>query len=105
MQDKAEQVKLHIRDGQKHAYSMFLVPRESTLVKRILEEEGVLGEVTISSFNMQFIPLSDDVVSLENENAFKEIWAVSSGVFAAVVQVLIQSRMETSRSYMTLLRH
>lgn len=74
--NKTEQIKLHIRDGHKHTYCIFLVPRESTLIKRILEEEGVLGEVTISSFIMQFIPLSDDVVSLENENAFKEIWAV-----------------------------
>jgi hypothetical protein len=79
--NKIEQIKTHARDGQKHTYSIFLVPRESTLVKRILEEEGVLGEVSISSFNMQFIPLSDDVVSLENENAFKEIWAVSGNTW------------------------
>lgn len=45
---------------------------------RVLEEEGVLGEVTVSAFNMQFIPIADDVVSLEHESAFKEIWVVSS---------------------------
>jgi vacuolar protein sorting-associated protein 33A len=53
------------------------VPRVSTLVSRILEEEGVLGEVTLSSFNLQFIPLADDVISLEHDNAFKELWVVS----------------------------
>jgi hypothetical protein len=46
------------------------------LVSRILEEEGVLGEVKIASYNLQFIPLAEDVVSLENDNAFKEIWVV-----------------------------
>jgi hypothetical protein len=40
----------------------------------VLEEEGVLGDVTISSYNLQFIPIADDVVSLENSEAFKEIW-------------------------------
>lgn len=50
----------------------------STLVSQILEEEGVLGEVTISAYNLQFIPIAEDVVSLENDTAFKEIWVVSS---------------------------
>lgn len=36
----------------------------------------MLGEVNISSYNLQFIPLAEDVVSLENDNAFKEIWVV-----------------------------
>jgi hypothetical protein len=45
-------------------------------VTRILEEEGVLGDVTISSYNLQFIPLAEDVISLEYDNAFKEIWVV-----------------------------
>jgi hypothetical protein len=43
----------------------------------VLEEEGVLGDVTISHYNLQFIPIADDVVSLENSEAFKEIWVVS----------------------------
>jgi len=50
------------------------VPRTSALITRVLEEEGVLGDVTISSYNLQFIPIADDVVSLENGDAFKEIW-------------------------------
>jgi hypothetical protein len=52
------------------------VPRTSTLVSRILEEEGILGDITISSYNLQFIPIADDVISLENDNAFKDIWVV-----------------------------
>jgi hypothetical protein len=41
-----------------------------------LEEEGVLGEVTLASYNLQFIPLAEDVISLEHDDAFKEIWVV-----------------------------
>jgi len=71
-----EQVKAHIRESQKHRYTLFLVPRISTLVSRILEEEGILGDITISSYNLQFIPIANDVISLENDSAFKEIWVV-----------------------------
>ncbi|KAJ7110320.1 Sec1-like protein [Mycena crocata] len=70
----ADQIKRHGKDAQKHTYTLLLVPRVSTLVSRILEEEGVLGDVRISSYNLQFIPIADDVVSLENDNAFKEVW-------------------------------
>ncbi|TDL28150.1 Sec1-like protein [Rickenella mellea] len=70
----ADQVKRLTQDSQKHTFMLMLVPRTSTLVSRILEEEGVLGDITVSSFSLQLIPLEDDVISLENDNAFKEIW-------------------------------
>ena len=71
-----DQIKQLLRSGQRRTYTLFLVPRTSSLVTRILEEEGILGEVFVSSFNLQFIPLEEDVLSLENDNAFKEVWAV-----------------------------
>ncbi|KAG8897028.1 hypothetical protein FRB99_008504, partial [Tulasnella sp. 403] len=40
----------------------------------VLEEEGVFGELTISSYKLEFIPLEDDLVSLEWETTFKEIF-------------------------------
>ncbi|KAF9245690.1 Sec1-like protein [Melanogaster broomeanus] len=70
----ADQIKTHSKESVKYRYTLFLVPRTSTLVSRILEEEGVLGDVTVSSYNLQFIPIAEDVVSLENDNAFKELW-------------------------------
>ncbi|KAF9469737.1 ATP binding protein [Collybia nuda] len=70
----ADQIKGHIRESRKHTYTLLLVPRVSTLVTQILEEEGVLGDITISAFNLQFIPLAEDVISLEYESAFKDIW-------------------------------
>jgi vacuolar protein sorting-associated protein 33A len=70
------QIKSHAAESQKHTYTLLLVPRTSTLITRVLEEEGVLGDVTISSYNLQFIPIADDVISLENSETFKEIWVV-----------------------------
>ncbi|KAI6163733.1 Sec1-like protein [Pisolithus thermaeus] len=70
----ADQIKRHTSGSLKHMYTLFLVPRTSTLVSRILEEEGVLGDVTISSYNLQFIPIAEDVISLEYDGAFKELW-------------------------------
>jgi vacuolar protein sorting-associated protein 33A len=75
---RLEQIKRHAIESKKHTYTLLLIPRTSTLVTRVLEEEGVLGDVTISSYNLQFIPIADDVISLENDSAFKEIWVVRS---------------------------
>ncbi|THV06595.1 Sec1-like protein [Dendrothele bispora CBS 962.96] len=70
----ADHIKRHAKESSKHNYTLFLVPRLSSLVSKLLEEEGVLGDVTISAYNLQFIPIAEDVVSLECESAFKEIW-------------------------------
>ncbi|KAJ2923947.1 hypothetical protein H1R20_g13151, partial [Candolleomyces eurysporus] len=70
----ADQIKRHAKEAKKHTYTVLLTPRVSTLVSRILEEEGVLGDVTLTAFNLEFIPLAEDVISLEYEHAFKELW-------------------------------
>ena len=72
-----DHIKRHAKELRKHNYTLLLVPRISTLVSSILEEEGVLGDVTISSYNLQFIPIAEDVISLEYENAMRELWVVS----------------------------
>ncbi|KAF9567845.1 Sec1-like protein [Agrocybe pediades] len=70
----ADHIKRHAKESRKHNYTLLLVPRVSTLVSRILEEEGVLGDVTISAYNLQFIPIANDVISLEHENTLRELW-------------------------------
>lgn len=95
----ADQIKRHAKESQNHTYTLLLVPRISTLVSRILEEEGVLGDVRISSYNLQFIPIADDVISLENDNAFKEIWVVRPKVHALSQQTLMNPRTETRPSF------
>jgi len=74
----ADQIKRHGRENRQHTYTLLLVPRVSAVVSRVLEDEGVLGDVTIAVYDLQFIPIAEDVISLENDSAFKEIWVVSS---------------------------
>lgn len=76
-----DHIKRHAKESRKHNYTILLVPRVSTLVSRILEEEGVLGDVTIASYNLQFIPIAEDVISLEHENALRELWVVSEDMY------------------------
>ncbi len=40
----------------------------------ILEEHGTLGEATISDFPLYFIPLEQDLLSLELDNGFSELY-------------------------------
>ncbi|KAH7338863.1 Sec1-like protein [Rhizoctonia solani] len=70
----AEQIKQHTTENIQHNYTLMLVPRRTVLCDKILEEEGVFGEITISEFPLEFIPLEDDLISLEWENTFKEIY-------------------------------
>jgi len=60
-----------------HTYTLVLVPRRTTLCDRILEEQGVLGDLTITSYNLEFIPLEDDLLSLEMDNVWRELYLVS----------------------------
>ncbi|KAK2461469.1 hypothetical protein APHAL10511_005932 [Amanita phalloides] len=72
----AGHIKDHTKDSRKFVYTLLLVPRVSTLVSQILEEEGVLGGVNINSYGLHFIPLAPDVISLEDDRAFRDIWVV-----------------------------
>ena len=80
-----EHIKSHAKESRKHVYTLLLVPRVSTLVSRILEEEGVLGDVIISAYNLQFIPIAEDVISLEHEHALRELWVVSKGIHDSLI--------------------
>ena len=39
----------------------------------ILEEHGVLGEANITELAMQFVPLDQDLLSLELEDSFNDL--------------------------------
>jgi hypothetical protein len=91
----ADQVKRSAQQSQRHSYTLLLVPRVSTLVTRILEEEGVLGDVTLSAYNLQFIPLAEDVISLENDSAFREIWVVGVQVMVFELSLTHSFRYRT----------
>ncbi|KAF8336635.1 Sec1-like protein [Cantharellus anzutake] len=70
----ADQIKQSNASSTSHSYNIVLVPRRTVLCDRILEEEGVLGEVNISSYKLEFIPLEDDLISLELDRVWREIY-------------------------------
>ncbi|KAF8314011.1 Sec1-like protein [Clavulina sp. PMI_390] len=69
----ADQIKQTNNSSSSHSYTLILVPRRTTLCDRILEEEGVLGDLTITSYKLEFIPLEDDLLSLELDNVWREL--------------------------------
>lgn len=44
--------------------------------EKILEEKGVYGDVRIGEYHLDMIPFDDDVLSLELEGAYREIFLV-----------------------------
>lgn len=43
---------------------------------KILEDEGVLGDVNVSELPLFFLPLEDDMLSLELDGAFNDLYLV-----------------------------
>ncbi|KAE9392933.1 Sec1-like protein [Gymnopus androsaceus JB14] len=57
----ADHIKRHAKQSLNHNYTLVLVPRLSSLISRLLEEEGVLGDINITAYNLQFLPVAEDV--------------------------------------------
>ena len=69
----------HIRTHSKTTkleYTICFVPRRTLICERLLEEEGVYGDVTIREYHLDIISLEDDLLSLELENSFREVFVV-----------------------------
>ncbi|KAJ3319480.1 hypothetical protein HDV06_006290 [Boothiomyces sp. JEL0866] len=67
-------VKSNSKSKNKIDYSIYFVPRRTLLCDTFLEQEGVKGDVSIGEFHMDIIPLEDNVLSLEMEDSFKELY-------------------------------
>jgi hypothetical protein len=44
---------------------------------QLLEEAGVLGEASVGEWPLFFVPLADDILSLELDNAVEDMYLVS----------------------------
>eukprot|EP00158_Paraphelidium_tribonemae_P006625 Partr_v1_DN27909_c2_g1_i2_m11004 putative Vacuolar Protein len=69
----------HIRTIRKRSkqvlFNLSFVPRRSILCERALEEEGVLGDITIGEYHMDIVPLDSDVFSFEMESVFHDLYS------------------------------
>nr|XP_011447876.2 vacuolar protein sorting-associated protein 33B isoform X4 [Crassostrea gigas]XP_034325604.1 vacuolar protein sorting-associated protein 33B isoform X3 [Crassostrea gigas] len=58
----------------KRKYSIIFVPRKLHTCLSVLEYEGVMGCVTVSEFQLDFVPLDKDVLSLELPEFLKSFY-------------------------------
>jgi hypothetical protein len=57
---------------------VFWTPRRTLLGDKIFENEGVLGDISISELPVHFVPLEKDVLSLELDESFSDLYLVSA---------------------------
>lgn len=57
-----------------HEFSIFWIPRRTLVSDKILEEAGVLGDTSILEFPLYFVPLEKDLLSLELEDGFGDLY-------------------------------
>lgn len=71
----ADQIRRLQRESQTgHNFHIFWVPRRTLGSDKILEEAGVLGDASISELPLFFFPLEHDVLSLELDDAFRDLY-------------------------------
>lgn len=71
----AEQIKRIRRDSSiEHEFAIFWVPRRTMISDQLLEEAGVLGEASVGEWPLYFVPLADDVLSLELEECVSDLY-------------------------------
>ena len=59
---------------------MYWVPRRTLVSDRIFEDAGVLGDIEIGELPLHFIPLAEDVMSLELEGTFRDLFLVCCSI-------------------------
>ena len=73
----SDQIKRIRRDSTiEHEFSIFWVPRRTVVSDQLLEEAGVLGEASVSEWPLLFVPLAEDILSLELDDAVPDLYLV-----------------------------
>ncbi|GAM27805.1 hypothetical protein SAMD00019534_109810 [Acytostelium subglobosum LB1] len=68
-----EHIQRHLDDGFKKNYGIIYIPRSTILAQRVLEEEGVAGNIEATyELPLDIVPFDEDVLSLELPTAYKE---------------------------------
>ena len=69
----AEHIRQHLAHRLKLEYFVCIVPRKTIICERVLEEEGVYGEVQLGEFDLDLIPFEEDLLSMEVPDGFREV--------------------------------
>ncbi|KAI8974973.1 Sec1-like protein [Pilobolus umbonatus] len=71
----ANHIKHFSQQSNKVECWLFFVPERTLICERVLEEEGVKGDITIGDYAMDWIPCEDDLISMElDPSTWKEIY-------------------------------
>ncbi|RDW78995.1 Sec1 family protein [Aspergillus mulundensis] len=71
----AEQIqRLQRNSSIDHEFSIFWVPRRTLVSNNILESTGIIGDVNIAELPLYFFPLEQDVLSLELDDSFSDLY-------------------------------
>ncbi|KAJ5149564.1 hypothetical protein N7448_001142 [Penicillium atrosanguineum] len=71
----AEQVKrLRTNGNVEHEITIIFAPRRTLVSNAVLEEAGIIGDVNIAELPLYFLPLEQDILSLELDDAFSDLY-------------------------------
>ena len=74
-----EQIRrLQQKSSIEHDFSVILVPRRNMVCDKILEDAGVLGDVSVEELQLYFLPLDENLLSLELNDTFGDLYLVST---------------------------
>lgn len=73
--------RLQTNSNIEHEFTIIWAPRRTLVCDKILEESGVLGDVSVDVFPLHFIPLEQDLLSLCLDNAFGDLYLVCTTPF------------------------
>lgn len=69
-----------------HEFSIFFAPRRTLVSNAVLEEAGIIGDVNVAEFPLYFLPLEQDILSLELDDAFGDLYLVGSSLLPWVLE-------------------
>mmetsp|Transcript_711 Transcript_711/g.1671 ORF Transcript_711/g.1671 Transcript_711/m.1671 type:complete len:171 (+) Transcript_711:67-579(+) len=70
----ADHIRNHLyTSSAKYEYFVCMVPQRTIMCEKILEEEGVHGNITVADFNLDLVPLNNDVMSMETADSLREV--------------------------------
>jgi hypothetical protein len=72
----ANQIREHKNENKTKDYFVYFVPRRTMICERVLEDEGVYGDIVFGEFRLDLIPFDDDLLSLELETSYKDCFLV-----------------------------
>ena len=72
MKQIAKHVRAHTKEHSKKNYHVYFVPRRSFICEKVLKDEGVYANLSVSEYQLGLIPFDDDILSLELPNPIYE---------------------------------